>query len=313
MSGLKYRILWVDDNIETYIDLEVDKDFELFLQDQGFHPEIKKFETAENALVHLQSDRKFDLIISDLNLTGGEGGDSLIKKIREGEIYTEILFYSAQPGFDETAKELYKDRVSFLSLVGDEGNRLFKEKVKWLISLTVSKLQELNNVRGLVMAETSELDVLIEEILIEIMSEENELTKNLRKYMVKKVEENNKFRKDLYEEIDEIAHSDLIKNRTIFDANKKSRILNEFFKKSGLVEKENSLKNFHNNYKEQVLKVRNDLAHAKSKIIDGIEYLIISRKDGDQTTKIDQQKCIEIRSNLRKYSELLIRIRSEML
>ncbi len=313
MNGLKYRILWVDDNIETYIDLAVDEEFEIFLRNYGFDPEIIKFETAESALEHIKDDNKFDLILSDLNLTGGEQGDSLIKKIRDGEIFTEILFYSAQPEFESIAKELYRDRVSFLSLVGDEGNRLFKDRVRRLISLTISKLQELDNMRGLVMAETSELDVLIEDILIEIMSNDNEQTKNLRVYMVEKIKENNDQRQALFEKIEELTHSQLIKHRTLFDASKKSRTLNEYLKKSRLTESNESFKDFHQHYEKDVLQTRNDMAHAKSDVIDGIEYLVLSRKDGDQPIKINQGKCTEIRTNLRKYSEILQKIQNKII
>ncbi len=312
MNGLKYRILWVDDNIETFIDLAVDEEFEIFLRNYGFDPEIIKFETAESALGHITADSKFDLILSDLNLTGGEQGDSLIRKIRDGEIFTEIFFYSAQPEFESVAKELYRDRVSFLSLVGDEGNRLFKERVKHLISLTISKLQELDNMRGLVMAETSELDVLIEDILIEIMSNENDQTEALRTYMVMKIKENNDQRLELLEKIEGLSHNQLIKHRILFDASKKSRTLNEYIKKSGLIKGNPLFKNFHQNYEKDVLQTRNDMAHAKSDVIDGIEYLVLSRKDGEQPIKINQEKCIEIRTNLRRYSEILQKIQEKV-
>lgn len=310
MNRLKYRILWVDDNIETYIDLAVDAEFEVYLQNYGFNPEILKFETAESALEHIKKDNKFDLILSDLNLATGEQGDTLIRKIRDGEIYTEVLFYSAQADFETVAKKLYTDRVSFLSLVGDEGNRLFKERVKRLILLTISKLQELDNMRGLVMAETSALDVLIEDILIEIMSKDSTLTQELRAYMVEKVKENNNKRQELFEKIGELTNNQLIKNRILFDANKKSRTLNEFLKKTGWAETEDSFKDFHQHYEKDVLQTRNDMAHAKSEVIDGVEYLVLSRREGNQPIKIDHKTCTEIRTNLGKYNEILQSIQS---
>ena len=313
MNGLKYRILWVDDNIETFIDLSIDSEFEEFLSNLGFDPEIVKFETSEKVLEHLKNDRKFDLILSDLNLANEERGDTLIKKIREGDIYTEVLFYSGKPDFEQTAKALYQDRVSFFGLMNDEGFREFRKKVYLLIRLTISKLQELDNMRGLVMAETSELDVLIEDILIEIMSNDNKQTQNLRRYMVNKVKENNDSRQELFEKIEELSHRQLIKHRTLFDANKKSRTLNEYLKKTGLAKSDESFKDFHQHYEREVLETRNDMAHAKSDVIHGIEYLVLSRKDGDQSIKIDAEKCTKIRINLRKYSDILQKIRSRII
>ncbi len=66
---------------------------------------------------------------------------------------------------------------------------------------------------------------------------------------------------------------------------------------------------FYKNYKKDVLDTRNDLAHAKSDIIDDIEYLIVSRKDGEHPEKFDQENCIQIRRNLRKHSDVLKSIR----
>ena len=68
-------------------------------------------------------------------------------------------------------------------------------------------------------------------------------------------------------------------------------------------------KEFYKNYKIDVLDTRNDLAHAKSDTIDGIEYLIISRKDGEHPIKFNQEHCVMIRRNLRKHSDLLKSIR----
>lgn len=312
MSMLKYRILWVDDNIETFIDLSIDTEFEKFLSNLGFEPEIIKFETADKVHEHLETDRKFDLILSDLNLANEERGDTLINRIRDGEIFTEVLFYSGKPGFEEIARSLYQDRVSFFSLENDEGFRKFREKVFSLIRLTISKLQELVNMRGLVIAETSELDIMIEDILIDITSRDNELTRDLRTYMIKKVKENIDGRQKLYDNIANLTNTQLIKHRTIFDASKKSRTLNEYLNKSGLADSDESFKEFHQKYENDVLQTRNDMAHAKSDVIDGIEYLVLSRKDGDQPIKVNQEKCTEIRTNLKKYSDILHKIRGHI-
>src|SRR5579872_3821868 len=96
---LQYKILWIDDNIENYIDAGINIEFESYLANLGFIPIIKLYETGEKALEELESDKKYDLILSDYNIAGGEQGDALIGRIREGEVFTEVLFYSAQPNF----------------------------------------------------------------------------------------------------------------------------------------------------------------------------------------------------------------------
>ncbi|MFO7656984.1 MAG: response regulator [Bacteroidales bacterium] len=308
MSNLKYRILWVDDNIETFIDLSIDKEFEEYLLGLGFVPEIIKFETADKVLEHLKTDKKSDLILSDLNLANDERGDTLINKIREGDIFTEVLFYSGKPGFEEIAKTLYQDRVSFFSLIDDEGFRKFREKVYLLIRLTISKLQELNNMRGLVMAETSELDNLVVDILQAFFSKETGESTKLREYIIKSIQESAKGNLKKAEKLNKLTNQSILGER-IFDADKKARTIGQLLELKGLHTKE-SFANFYKNYKENVLDKRNLLAHVKSDIIDGIDYLIFSDGSGQ---KIDQEQCIKIRTNLKKYSELLRRIRNEII
>lgn len=307
MNGLKYRVLWVDDNIETFIELSIDKEFEEHLITLGFVPEIVKFETADKVLEHLKNDKKFDLILSDLNLANDERGDTLISKIREGDIFTEVLFYSGKPGFEEIAKTLYQDRVSFFSLVGDEGFRKFREKVYLLIRLTISKLQELNNIRGLVMSETSELDNLVLEILQTYFSKESETSQKLREYIIKSIQESAKANAKRSEKLEDLDSNVILKER-IFDADKKARSIGQLLELLGLHGTEPFV-DFYKNYKEDVLDKRNLLAHVKSDVIDGIQYLILSDGSGE---KIDQEQCIEIRSNLKKYAELLKQIKGEV-
>ncbi len=308
---LEYRILWIDDQIEDYIENGLKDEFAAYLEKLAFIPDIDCFETVSVAEEKLKN-KEYDLILSDYNIGDDGNGKDLIDRIRSGEIYTEILFYSAKPDFEEVAKSLYQDRISFLSLVDDSGFRKFKGKTFRLIDLSIRKLQELNSVRGLVMSQTSDLDTTIEDILIDVMEGENEFTEKLRKYVIKKIEDNAKERSKIIEKINDLSNADIIKHRQLFDADKKSRTLNELLKLCKLLDEE-LFKKFHENYQSDVLRVRNDLAHAKSDIIDGIEYLIVSRKDGDQPIKYDQAQCIEIRKNLRKYTDLLRKIRERVI
>lgn len=303
---LNYKILWIDDQIEDYIDMGIKSEFETYIDSLGFIPTVECFEVGEKAEESLKI-IKYDLILSDYNIEGGKDqGDVLIQTIRDGGVFTEVLFYSAQPDFDSIAKNLYRDRVSFFSLIGDESFRGFREKATRLIDLTVSKIQELNNVRGLVMAETSELDNIVEEILSAFLSNENENSKKLRAYILEIIIASSNSNLKVANKLENLENIELVKSR-IFDADKKSRSINKLLEI--LEVKEQPFIDFYKNYKKDVLDSRNDLAHAKSDVIDGIEYLILSRKDGEHPEKFDQGKCIEIRRNLRRHSDLLKNIR----
>lgn len=303
---LNYKILWIDDQIEDYIDMGIKSELETYIDALGFISTVECFENGSVAEESIKN-TKYDLILSDYNIEGAnEQGDILIQKIRDGGVFTEVLFYSAQPDFDTIAKNLYRDRVSFYSLIGDESFRGFKEKIYKLIEHTISKLQELNNIRGLVMSETSELDNSVEEIIYSFLSKENDNSTQLKEYIVKSIISSAAENLKKAQKFDALNTIEIVKNRQ-FDADKKSRTVNkilEIIKVEG-----EEFKNFYNNYKVDVLDTRNNLAHAKSGIIDGTEYLIISGKDGEHPIKFNQEHCIKIRKNLRKHSDLLKSIR----
>ncbi len=303
---LSYKILWVDDQIEDYIEMGIKSELEMYIDTLGFIPTVECFENGNVAEESIKT-IKYDLILSDYNIEGAnEQGDVLIQKIRDGGVFTEVLFYSAQSNFDTIAKNLYRDRVSFYSLIGDESFKGFREKAYKLIDHTVSKLQELNNIRGLVMSETSELDNSVEEIIFSFLSKENEESGKLKAYIVESIISSAKGNLKNAEKINELNATEIVKSR-LFDADKKSRTVNKILELLKIEEKQ--FNDFHKNYKIDVLDTRNDLAHAKSDTIDGIEYLIISRKDGEHPIKFNQEHCVQIRRNLRKHSDLLRSIR----
>lgn len=303
---LHYKILWIDDQIEDYIDMGIKDEFESYIELLGFIPTVECFENGTVAEQSINT-KKYDLILSDYNIEGAnEQGDVLIQKIRDGGVFTEVLFYSAQPDFDTIAKNLYRDRVSFFSLIGDESFKGFKEKVFKLIDHTVSKLQELNSIRGLVMSETSELDNTVEEILFSFLSKGNESSEKLKAYICESVLESAKGNSKKADKFCEQDIFDIVKSR-LFDADKKSRAINKLIEIVGT--KEEQFQKFYERYKVDVLDTRNDLAHAKSDTIDGIDYLIITRKGEEEPVKFNQEKCIQIRQNLRRHSSLLKEIR----
>lgn len=303
---LHYKILWIDDQIEDYIDMGIKDEFESYIEFLGFIPTVECFENGTVAEQSINT-KKYDLILSDYNIEGAnEQGDVLIQKIRDGGVFTEVLFYSAQPDFDTIAKNLYRDRVSFFSLIGDESFKGFKEKVFKLVDHTVSKLQELNSIRGLVMSETSELDNTVEEILFSFLSKGSEGSKMLKAYICDIVLDSSKSNLKKAEKFCEQDIFDIVKSR-LFDADKKSRAINKLIEIVGT--KEEQFQKFYERYKVDVLDTRNDLAHAKSDTIDGIDYLIITRKGEEEPVKFNQEKCIQIRQNLRKHSSLLKEIR----
>ena len=309
--SLKYKILWVDDNIDNLLDPDISSlkvDIENYIRDLGLIPMIETFEDIKSAKVELFK-TNYDLILSDFNMDGGNG-DVLIKEIRKGNIYTEVLFYTAQQQeIENIAKTLFADRVSFHKIDStDRNNQKFKEKIIWLIEQTLKKLQELNAIRGLVMAETSRLDRIIEEILINFFESDDEKKGELKKYILDKIK---KSLKDNFsgDELKIASKSDIeiIKSR-VFDASKKSRALMKLLSLKEI----DDIEFVYKEYEKDVIKTRNDLAHAKSEIKEGIEFLIIERNEKSEHKELKHDDIVILRKNILKYDEILNRIKEKI-
>ena len=164
---LEYKILWIDNDLQSYIDNESVKGIEDFLLEKAFEPIIELVFDEAN-LDQSINKHNYDLIISDYNLNNTTG-DAVIKYIREDrQLDTEILFYTAQNSYMNNPQVIqnlaFKERLTF-----QVGRETLLQKIEKVVELTLKKLLELNATRGLITAATSELDVEIEEIYYQLI------------------------------------------------------------------------------------------------------------------------------------------------
>ena len=304
--SVTYKILWIDDQIEGLIDFGLKGNLETYLVDLGFVPTINCFEDTESAREELNK-TKYDLILSDFNIDDGENGDVLITRIREGAIFTEVLFYSAQPNFSSVVQNLNIDRVSLLSIAGSVPYSSLEQKAKWLIDQTILKLHEIESLRGLVMSETSQLDSIVEAILSIYFQTDNPQVQILRNSILSKIKTSAKSNLRKAEKLADVSNLDLIKSR-LFDASKKARSIKDLIKIVA-IKQTYQFSDFFENYKRDVLDTRNKLAHARADNINGQECLIV--EDGNREV-FDQQKVIQIRKNLLQYNKFLNELKAEV-
>jgi CheY-like chemotaxis protein len=156
--AFNYRILWFEDDVEIVEDHRTI--FISFLEEYGFDLQIiHRMNSADlDSCIH----ERYDLILIDLNMSGEHPGDQILNKIRKHNNLTETLLYSNNMN-DVTQviqRHEWVERVSFIASADQ-----FQYKIKQLITLTIKKLQDVNQVRGFVMAETSELDAQMSEII----------------------------------------------------------------------------------------------------------------------------------------------------
>lgn len=324
---LNYKILWFEDDDEV-IHESVGPKIEQYLAALGFQLQIVHKYNGED-LETLLKDKSYDLIVTDLNLGEHETGEDLIDEIRKGNILTEVLLYSANATElnNIVVKKGWIERASFSIGIANLTDRL-----KEIIFLTVRKHQEVNNIRGLVIAETIVLEHKIESILLKffqssedvIVSERKKnIFENVKKRKIEKHQEDLKLITEVqFTEIQDLIDKDILTASNSFDVlhailkdsikqiqsqlqNVSGQLREQLQEKVGAIQ---SLKDGVNSFRDEILKIRNTLAHVDEKYNEeGVPYLITKNKQGKEI-KIDDEMCIKIRKDLRKHGENLEQI-----
>ena len=328
--NLNYKILWFEDDADVITE-DVGPLIRTYLIELGFHLEIVHRLNGEH-LKDLIKDKDIDLIVTDLNLGEHETGEVLIDIMREEDnILTEVLLYSANANEINQIVENkgWIERASFCVGLGNLAN-----KMKSIIAFTIKKNQDVNNTRGLVIAETIDLEKKIENILIKYFAtaEEAVMAKSktdvLEKIHAKKIEKHKTDIEQLkginFTQIKLLIDNDILTASNSFDAmhsilKKKIKQVNIIIADKGTsaeskIELEakkvelTSVKAELNNFRDEILKIRNTLAHVKEEIgEDGIPFLNSINEDGT-VIKFDSAKYIEIRKNLLKHNSNLDKI-----
>ena len=179
--SLKYKVLWIDDNRDEFVKEE--KALRKYIDELFFEPKIDFCEDLISARNFIDTE-KYDVIFSDYNIDE-EKGDNFISYIRERSVNTEVLFYSGQNQLP--AGRL--DRVTFFFETGSHREERLLKKMKELIALTIAKLNDLTQLRGLVMAEVSELDDIMKNLVSDYCAKNAKDELELRNYIIGKIEE----------------------------------------------------------------------------------------------------------------------------
>ena len=294
---LKYQILWVENDSDWAESIEDDLK-EIVEGEYGLVLNWDLYSKQDDTIQY----NNYDLILMDLNLETEPSGDLLIKNIRDKEIYTDVVFYSADglQKIKQKAQALDLEGVYFAGRDKD----LFINKIKAVIQTTIRKVQDLNNLRGLVMAEVSELDGMMVDLINKyyVQNETDEIKNIFHNHITKKQEE--RIKNDLEGcEKKEMVCCHKWKNMSISDIIMKLEAAQLAKAVSYIVPKDlytPSRANFFEDYKAEILDIRNDLAHCKSEMREGQEILL-TRK-GDKC--FDETFFKEIRKNILKYSSV---------
>jgi len=318
---LNYKILWIEDELDSIerpksqIQRYLEDDYGFECKDEDIV--IKDYDEFEDEYVYEVQGQKrvkdsikdFDLLLVDFNLGEKEQtGDKLIEVIREG-IYSEILFYSS-----ELQSITEKLNNHFIDGVFTSDREHLEDKIKKLIRVTIKKVQDVNNLRGLIMAEVAELD----RIKNRIVKKYCEITKNtdneLKKYIKTDVFNDFKSNLEKYDFLiseDDSSHEQMELHKFIDDlmymSTKKSLTV---FKIKRLFEPTKLLNFKHDNYYKEVIKKRNVFAHDTEKEDEKGKYL--NYPDGERLD-FTEEECVQIRKDIKKHKKLLDEIELKLI
>jgi len=306
---LDYKILWLDDKIESVVLTDYEDDIvelKTYVKSLGFNETIDFVRTEEQLFDKLSEVGEYDLIMTDYHLDETKSlkrnGDDIIKTIREKDIYTEIMFYSAQGEVKDTDR---LDRITFFEsykVLGDDHYEKIFRKAKELIELTVRKFQNIVAMRGMIMHETSEIDSEMLEIVTDFIRAtnspevKNRIYDELIGFHSRKLDDSQKFRKN--DRIDKI-----LKDPLLISSSQRANAIEEIIKLVGI-------DNFIDNLRIDIIKVRNDFAHAvyiKDKDT-GREYFV-DKQDG---TDFNEEVCKNIRINIIKHKNNLESLKNKL-
>lgn len=290
---LEYKILWLDDKKSDIISDEFDKEIREHLEDKNFIPKID-LENNEKDFFAKLSSSEYDLILTDYNLNEGDrDGKQIVEEIRKKSIFTEIMFYSAQGSVIDTNK---LDRITFLdtSKTGSDHYPEVIDKAKKLIDLTIRKFEHIIVMRGMIMHETSSLDVMMNKYVknyIESITNDEE-KEGIFKEIFTEIEKN---AKEKYDKAQTKNYKKILKDNVLFGASQKIMALGKILQASGK-------EDFSEDYKEEIIKIRNQFAHAEIFINEqGKEYFKVKIEGEEKELIFDENLCKTIRRNINKY------------
>jgi CheY-like chemotaxis protein len=288
---IEYNVLWLDDQIDVFIEDEhVDK-IKSHLEDEGFNANVITVSKPDKFFSQLND--SIDLILTDHNMAE-KNGAQIVEEVRSKSIFTEILFYTAKANLQNLDKI---DRITFLQtdeVSGSTHHEKVVEKAISLIDLTIKKFQHIVAMRGMIMHEVSSLDAQMLEIISAYLQNNDDCKKqpvvdrvlnDLISFHKEKLKKSEEFKKK--NKFDKIINDPLL-----FSSSQRASAIEEIINSI-------SIENFINDFKMEIIKVRNDFAHAVliKDTATGREYF----KDKIRGTDFNADKCREIRKNIIKH------------
>lgn len=295
---IEYNILWVEDDSSWY-----DTTRELFsdtLGELGFNLVSKRCIDLDEVKIEIEANhlKDYDLFLIDFTLGAKDTGDKIIEFIRdikENPILTDIIFYSSAVENVRTSMQKHG-----LEGVYTADRKEIEAKFEQVVNTTIKKVQDLNNMRGLIMAETSDIDKYMFEIVSTTLAKNSfEISEKLKETIVSNVQKkiNSKSKEFLkYQSKGEIEK--IVKDPLMFDAYEKLKALQFIFEEAEHeIANKHKSNGFANSY-SKIIKKRNLLGHETPREIDGKKIL----GSGVNEFEFNDDFCVDMRKDVRMHA-----------
>jgi len=182
---INYRILWFEDTDESFETLG--RRTKRYVESQNLRCTIDRIQGASEFDSMKPDINSYEILVVDLKLSEESKGYNIIETIRQSNFVNDILFYSSD-GVAVLESLLKEHRLEGV-FITDRKNDEFMFKIRQLIDKSIRRSENVINIRGIVLDETSEFDTLMCDIITEVCSfiTEGEI-KALKKYMSKTIQ-----------------------------------------------------------------------------------------------------------------------------
>lgn len=312
---INYKILWFEDTDESYETLS--RRTARHVGSKNLRCQLKRIYGVSDFDISQYDLNSYEVLVVDLQLSQGSKGYQIIEAIRASNYVNDILFYSsAGVSTLEKAMKEYKLEGVFLS---DRDNRMFMEKIKQLIDKSVRRSENIINIRGIVMDETSEFDSQMKDIILAVQSimskgEIDSVKKYISKDLLKKKVDDASKLLEKFSDSGDWEISDLLEENE-FTSMMRARLVNKVLGLKSNQQIQELVASCYNllpelfaassgkfqfakAYEDNIIVFRNKLAHVKQinaqnpvfiGTINGIEY------------RCDSQFCAMMRETLIRY------------
>jgi len=291
---LNYKIIWVEDKINERPFQRLISEIKAFLTDKFFDVIVETAEDFDEFRNKFNQNGTFDLVITDYSLNESHGSEVIDFIRMDRSILTEVFFYSANSELRNVSLA-NNSRISFYTLEGIGYHNALLNKIEELIALTISKFEHIVSMRGMIMHETSSLDLQMLDIISNAL---NSPKVNFDELAVKIYDDLT----DLYQEKNDLVREcrekgkfkKLTKDSFVFSADYKIKTLGQILNSL-------NINDYSEDYKEEINSLRNKFAHAVLLHDDATGRDYFSYKEEGIT--FDEDLCKIIRKNIIKHKK----------